>query len=78
MNKPILCFSKSDSITGKMIEEKGLGHSINIHSVQKKLIEVIKNSYKINELEFGKLQQYYNLDNLAKSWLDLIEDVNSD
>ena len=78
LNKPILCFSKSASVTGKMIEEKGIGHAIDIDSIEDKLNEVINLEFSHNQKEMHKLQDQYNLKKLATSWIALIQDINEE
>ena len=72
LSKPILCFSKTESITGKLIEEKGLGYSLNLKTIKDKLMDVINKPYKINQEEMDKLKQQYELETLSMDWINLI------
>lgn len=73
LNKPILCFSKTKSITGKIIEEKGIGHGIELNSIQVKLVKILSTQLSVNQEEMDKYQNDYNLNNLASSWISLIQ-----
>jgi hypothetical protein len=72
LSKPILCFSKTESITGRLIEEKGLGYSLNLKTIKDKLIDVINNPHIINQEEMDKLQHQYELETLSMDWITLI------
>jgi len=72
LSKPILCFSKTESITGKLIEEKGLGYSLNLKTIKDKLMDVINKPYKINQEEMDKMKQQYELETLSMDWINLI------